>query len=514
MAHELGHSFGFSHIKADCSCGEANRLKCLMNSDVSYSPLKWSNCTATKLKSILQSNYGTCLFNQPKKHYFEATCQNGFIDHDEECDCGTKEECELRGTNCCNYTTCKLHPHSECDTGPCCQNCKIKSRGSVCREKVNDCDLPEYCDGKSEICAPDTYVHNGRACSVEQEKSLCYLGVCHTHKKQCKLYWGEDAFHSEVCYTKLNVFGSSLGFCKLLGADKYMKCEKKDVLCGKLQCKLSKGGHRTPLSGGSSLHAMFGSHLCWSGKLTYPTDQGIGIVETGAMCAENKVCSNNMCMDVNEVYGQPECSNNCSGNGICNNLGHCHCNPGYGCPNCSEKCDSDGGSVDSGGNCYCPGPTTTPKTTEIGKTTQVSTEPSKTYKGEKDKSKESKEVVKIVVPVVVVPLFLISLLGCYLFRAQILERLRKSATARKPSLKKSKCDDHHLSFSNCEVRPSTANELENLENNSLSFTSICSIVESKIDDNREPGDASTSSPICDVPSAHSNYQSPQSHGVI
>ena len=28
---------------------------------------------------------------------------------------------------------------------------QIKSKGSLCREKVNDCDLPEFCDGKSSI---------------------------------------------------------------------------------------------------------------------------------------------------------------------------------------------------------------------------------------------------------------------------------------------------------------------------------------------------------------------------
>lgn len=36
------------------------------------------------------------------------------------------------------------------------------------------------------------------------------------------------------------------------------------MLCGKLQCKLKKNGHRTPLKGGVGLHATFSeSNICW-----------------------------------------------------------------------------------------------------------------------------------------------------------------------------------------------------------------------------------------------------------
>lgn len=43
------------------------------------------------------------------------------------------QECLKYSDNCCNATTCKLHPGLECDTGPCCGNCKV----SLCHSTMN-----------------------------------------------------------------------------------------------------------------------------------------------------------------------------------------------------------------------------------------------------------------------------------------------------------------------------------------------------------------------------------------
>ncbi|XP_028391206.1 disintegrin and metalloproteinase domain-containing protein 9-like isoform X2 [Dendronephthya gigantea] len=521
IAHELGHSFGFTHISSTCSC-DAEPSKCLMNADVSYGPLKWSNCTKAKLKDVLLRDYGTCLFNLPTEHYITPKCQNGLVDPGEECDCGTKEECERKPYHCCNYTTCKLHHGNECDSGMCCDNCTINAKGSLCRDKVNDCDLPEYCDGKHSMCPPDMYVHNGRSCSDVNDTSLCYFGVCHTHNKQCEAYWGSDGFFSERCHKKINILkNTKYGFCKLLGENQYVKCAKSDALCGKLQCEMkNEFEDRTTLDGNAAIYIQgkSWSHKCWSGELDHRVPH-IGMVETGTMCGENKVCFNNTCIDIKEAYAdQPECPNNCSGNGICNNLGHCHCNPGYSCPNCSERCNSTGGSIDSGNDCYCPVATTTESTqqstssmTEEAKTTSAGNENGETStsqtietthkttgetrerssstkkaaEGTKAKKetadsesqKQSQDDVLIIVPTVIGGCIVLSFLLIILIR-QKRKKLQKS---------RSNPGDPRVVFSQCELDAGESFSQHNIidqgkesGDKNIQFTSLSIMPESKI----------------------------------
>lgn len=50
-------------------------------------------------------------------------CGNKIIEDDEECDCGSSEECEH--DPCCDSITCKLKTEAKCATGTCCDKCKV-----------------------------------------------------------------------------------------------------------------------------------------------------------------------------------------------------------------------------------------------------------------------------------------------------------------------------------------------------------------------------------------------------
>ncbi|CAB4037983.1 Hypothetical predicted protein, partial [Paramuricea clavata] len=148
--------------------------------------------------------------------FSESACGNGLIEDGEGCDCGTLENCERANNTCCS-------------------NCQFIARGTVCREAVNSCDVPEFCDGTSQVCPADLVTVNGISCDVEQ--GYCYRGECRTHDNQCDQLWIGGAFKAdESCYEDGNRNGDETGYCKKLSENKYMACKNKDVQCGKLMC--------------------------------------------------------------------------------------------------------------------------------------------------------------------------------------------------------------------------------------------------------------------------------------
>lgn len=52
-------------------------------------------------------------------------CGNKVIEEDEECDCGTFEECAL--DPCCDGITCKLKSEAQCASGACCDQCRVSA---------------------------------------------------------------------------------------------------------------------------------------------------------------------------------------------------------------------------------------------------------------------------------------------------------------------------------------------------------------------------------------------------
>uniref|UniRef100_A0A3Q4H465 ADAM metallopeptidase domain 15 n=1 Tax=Neolamprologus brichardi TaxID=32507 RepID=A0A3Q4H465_NEOBR len=192
VAHELGHNLGMSHDTAErhCSCQNEPRLGgCIMEPSTGFMPGQlFSSCSAADLSVSLLHGGGMCLFNVPQPEHLLGgpRCGNLYVEKGEECDCGLLEECE---DPCCNASTCKLLPGAQCSSdGICCQDCKLRAAGSVCREPLGECDLPEYCTGSSPYCPPNVFLQNGEPC--EEGASYCYGGICASMHSQCQTLWG------------------------------------------------------------------------------------------------------------------------------------------------------------------------------------------------------------------------------------------------------------------------------------------------------------------------------------
>uniref|UniRef100_A0AAY4DWA7 ADAM metallopeptidase domain 28 n=1 Tax=Denticeps clupeoides TaxID=299321 RepID=A0AAY4DWA7_9TELE len=273
MSHEMGHNLGMNHDTSSCVCPDST---CIMAAALSYTiPQKFSSCSVDQYNQFLNSRNPECMLNTPDytKILSPPVCGNGFQETGEECDCGTVEDCK---NPCCNATTCTLSKGSDCAVGDCCYNCKIVPRNTECRKKRDDCDLPEYCDGKSAGCPEDVFAVNGHPC--QDEKGYCYNGQCPQRENQCVKMWGPGTvLGTQNCFNQ-NSRGTYYAYCKR--TDKYIPCQKQDVMCGKLFCS---GGMEDPNYG---RYVMFGD--C---KATFYDDPSndFGQVDTGTKCGERLV---------------------------------------------------------------------------------------------------------------------------------------------------------------------------------------------------------------------------------
>ncbi|XP_029957734.1 disintegrin and metalloproteinase domain-containing protein 15 isoform X2 [Salarias fasciatus] len=352
VAHELGHNLGMSHDTAErrCSCQNEARLGgCIMEPSTGFMPgQQFSSCSAADLSLSLLHGGGMCLFNvpQPERLLGGPRCGNLYVEKGEECDCGLLEECE---DPCCNASTCQLVPGAQCSSdGICCQDCKLRVAGSVCREPLGECDLPEFCTGSSPYCPPNVFLQNGEPC--EDGASYCYGGVCASMHVQCQSLWGPNATTAPpVCFSSVNKQGNKYGNCGQLSNGSYIPCGSLDVHCGRIQCQ---GGWERPLLGTNAeiltTTVRFNhSDLVCRGTFFHLGDDvsDPATVAQGTACGPGKACLNQKCQDVS-VFGVDECRKNCHGHGVCNSNKNCHCELGWAPPDC--RFSGHGGSVDSG----------------------------------------------------------------------------------------------------------------------------------------------------------------------
>ncbi|NXG00165.1 ADAM8 protein, partial [Sakesphorus luctuosus] len=326
MAHEMGHNLGMSHDEEvpGCHCPVSKADGgCVMAGSVGLVyPKLFSRCSEQDMWQFLGDPRTSCLLNAPRADelYGGPVCGNLFVERGEQCDCGTPEECSDR---CCNATTCQLREGAECAQGECCQDCKVKAAGVLCRASKNDCDLPEHCSGLSAECPEDVFQENGVSC--QNGNGYCYNGGCPSHGEQCRALWGA-------------VRTGGRGGCpcppdpRAAGAQGCVS--RRDVKCGTLLC-LSDNSKPILGSGYFSFgHYSFGRFNCKA--VIGEVAAELRLVPTGAKCGEEMVCYAGRCQNL-LVYGDKNCSAKCNNHGVCNHRRECHCDPGWAAPYCEQE---------------------------------------------------------------------------------------------------------------------------------------------------------------------------------
>uniref|UniRef100_A0A9J7Y6J3 ADAM metallopeptidase domain 22 n=1 Tax=Cyprinus carpio carpio TaxID=630221 RepID=A0A9J7Y6J3_CYPCA len=278
LAQSLGQNIGiFSDKKrilnGECKCED-----------------KWSGC--------IMDDVGEDVLLDPPE------CGNGFVEAGEECDCGSPAECAREGENCCKK--CMLTQGAKCSDGLCCKNCQFM--GVLCREAVNDCDIPEMCTGNSSQCPPNLHKMDGYTC----EKDQCDVSVSK-----------EATSADKFCYEKLNIEGTEKGNCGR-DRDTWIQCKKQDVHCGYLLCSnISPAPRLGELQGGltSFSVAQHSASLdCSGGHVLIDGDTDLGYVEDGTACGTDRICFNHKCLPVQEFNFSTCPGTNerviCSGHGV------------------------------------------------------------------------------------------------------------------------------------------------------------------------------------------------------
>uniref|UniRef100_A0A194AS35 Metalloproteinase type III 7a n=1 Tax=Sistrurus miliarius barbouri TaxID=8759 RepID=A0A194AS35_SISMB len=278
MAHELGHNLGMNHDENQCNC-DGN--PCVMTINRTEPAYEFSNCSRDEHWKYLIKKRPPCILNKPSITDIVSppVCGNYFVEVGEECDCGLPANCK---NLCCNATTCKLKPGTQCEDGLCCDGCQFRRAINVCRPARSECDIAESCTGRSAECPVDRFHRNGQPCL--NNEGYCYNGKCPIMDHQCiSLYGSRATVAPDSCFDR-NLQGQGNFYCRR-EKDKIFPCAPRDKKCGRLFCVLDRIGYKSS---------------CQSRAI--PNDPDFGMVTVRTKCGDGKVCnSNRQCVDVNTV---------------------------------------------------------------------------------------------------------------------------------------------------------------------------------------------------------------------
>uniref|UniRef100_A0A3Q2XH49 ADAM metallopeptidase domain 11 n=1 Tax=Hippocampus comes TaxID=109280 RepID=A0A3Q2XH49_HIPCM len=311
----------------DCRCPDT-WLGCIMEDTGYYLPRKFSRCSVDEYIQFLLQGGGSCLFNKPNKLLDPPECGNGFVEPGEECDCGSQVECARSGGACCKK--CTLTHDAMCSNGLCCSGCKL--RGVVCREAVNDCDIPETCTGDSSQVVAHVYTVR----FILYLQGRCYAGRCRTRDGQCRGLWGFNSA-DRFCYEKLNAEGTDKGNCgRGPGGQGWLQCNKPDVLCGFLFCANIS---TKPTFGDLQGEVTTSCSYFRGGHALLEDGSDLGYVEDGTPCGPNMMCLERRCLPV-AAFNLSSCAGSnmgriCSDHGTCSNEVKCICDRDYTGKDCS-----------------------------------------------------------------------------------------------------------------------------------------------------------------------------------
>ncbi|XP_049823271.1 disintegrin and metalloproteinase domain-containing protein 11 [Aethina tumida] len=348
MAHMIGHNIGMGHDdgREECFCRDWHG--CIMAQAIvgldNVQPYKFSECSRSDYIDRLRTGNGICLLNKPNELETHRSCGNSVVEEGEDCDCGSIDNCH-KVDPCCDPITCKLTKEAQCASGPCCENCRLKERGVVCRDPSNECDLPELCTGESGECPADVFKKNGSPCG--KNTGYCFNGNCPTLTLQCENIWGYGGIAADSeCFEQFNSKGSINGHCGSDSNGRFLKCLPENVKCGSLQCQ--QGNRYPTIDGLDDLYArtiISIKGVEYECKTTTGTNEKLdlphlGLVRDGTPCGENLICLNQTCSSIFPHVKQEKCPSNdnkveCSGHGYCTNQNKCYCEMGWTGSDCS-----------------------------------------------------------------------------------------------------------------------------------------------------------------------------------